>query len=57
MCAAICEALPALPAAQEAVAVWCEHSGCSTAAEVATVLDSSQQVSWRVFGQNLVRHL
>lgn len=44
VCAAICEALPALPAAQEAVAVWCEHSGCSTAAEVATVLDSSQQV-------------
>lgn len=44
VCAAICEALPAQPAAQEAIAVWCEQSGCSTAAEVATVLDSSQQV-------------
>lgn len=46
MCAAICRALPhaGQAAAQQAVAAWLADSGACTAAEVVSVLDSSQQV-------------
>lgn len=49
VCSAICQALPASSAGQQAVAAWLAGAGCRTAAEVVATLDSSQQVGLASF--------